>query len=159
MHVLHFDEFSSYHLHWTIVLPMYEGIIFSVLYALSSWNEIQLTDTYTRFLNPHYISALTISVQTTVVTAEVTFIYSDSESVRQYEAYVTSLTSTQRCSRRGDEPPFRCLLRGLQEATEYAILTRVCLLGKPTCEPPITKTVRTELRGSYNFHYLPINTA
>ncbi len=83
--------------------------------------------------------------------AQVTFIYQDPESVRQYEAYVTSLTSPQRCSRLGNKPPLKCLIRGLKEATEYVFLARVCLLGKPTCEHPIKKTVRTELKGSLLF--------
>ncbi len=79
--------------------------------------------------------------------AEVTFTYVDTENVRQYEAYVGSLTSRQKCSSLGSASPYKCQIRGLSEANEYVILARVCLLGKDTCEPPVEKTVRTELRG------------
>ncbi len=118
-----------------------------------SMERKEITDLYIYI----FASALAISVTTTVVAAEVNFIYMDTANVRQYEAYVGSLTSSQRCSRPGDAPPYKCQIRGLREATEYIILARVCLLGKSTCEPPIEKTARTELRGWYDFLPSSIN--
>ncbi len=89
--------------------------------------------------------------------AEVTFTYNGTEKVRQYEAYVESLTSSQKCSRPGDAPPYKCLIKGLREAHVYVIVARVCPFGKSTCDPPIQEFVRTELRGWYNSPYSPFN--
>ncbi len=83
--------------------------------------------------------------------ADVFFTYKDTKSVRQYQAYIGSVTSPQKCSRSGETPPYKCAIRGLKEATEYIIVARVCLHKKPACEPPIEDTARTELRGLYNF--------
>ncbi len=88
---------------------------------------------------------------TTVVVTDVFFTYKDIKSVRQYEAYIGSLASPQKCSRLGDKPPYKCAIRGLQEATQYKVVARVCLHKKPTCENPIEDTARTELRGLYTF--------
>ncbi len=92
------------------------------------------------------VSAVTITIITTVVAAEVTFHYKDAKHVRQYEAYIDN---NRKCSRPGDKPPYKCLIRGLEEAKEYAIHARVCLFGKPTCETAINETARTELRGQF----------
>ncbi len=92
------------------------------------------------------VSAVTITIITTVVAAEVTFHYKDAKHVRQYEAYVDN---NRKCSRPGDSPPYKCLIRGLEEGKEYVIHARVCLAGKPTCEAGINETARTELRGQF----------
>ncbi len=75
---------------------------------------------------------------------EVTFHYKDSKNVRQYEAYVDN---NRKCSRPGDKPPYRCLIRDLEEAKEYVIHACVCLSGKPNCETEVKENARTELRG------------
>ncbi len=92
------------------------------------------------------VSALQISLKTTVVAVEVTFHYKDSKNVLQYEAYVDR---HHKCSRPGDKPPLRCLIKGLEEAKEYAIYARVCLSGKANCEPKVKEIARTELRGKF----------
>ncbi len=86
--------------------------------------------------------------------AEVTFHYKESKRVRQYEAYVDS---SHKCSRPGDNPPHRCLIRDLKEAKEYVIYARVCLTGKADCEPEIKESARTELRGSFLCFYLVLS--
>ncbi len=122
-----------------------------------SFSYLIITNIFVQSLYFYCISAFAIAVKTTVVAAEVTFTYEGTEKVRQYEAYVGSLTSSQRCSRPGDAPPYKCLIRGLSESNEYVILARVCIFGRSRCEPPKTKTVRTELRGWYNCPTFPLN--
>ncbi len=101
----------------------------------------------------HFYNALGLKVKigTSFWVADVFFNYPQAARVRQYQAYIGNLTSPRRCSRLGDEPPTKCAIRGLQEATEYIIVARVCLHKKPDCEPPIEATARTKLRGSYTF--------
>ncbi len=83
-----------------------------------------------------------------------TFHYKDSKNVRQCEAYVNN---SQKCSRPGDRPPHRCLIRDLKEAKEYVIYARVCFTGKADCEPEIKEKTRTELRGKFLCFYLVLS--
>ncbi len=101
-----------------------------------------------------YFSALTITIKTSPEAVEVTFNYKDAKHVRQYEAYVDS---SHKCSRPGDKPPYRCLVRDLEEAKEYVIYARVCLSGKAHCEPEVKENARTELRGKFLCFYLVLS--
>ncbi len=90
--------------------------------------------------------ALKITIKTSTEAVEVSFHYKDSKNVRQYEAYVDN---RYKCSRPGSEAPYRCLIKGLEEAKEYVIYARVCLSGKAHCESEIKEKARTGLRGKF----------
>ncbi len=141
---------------WTYIISSTKApsICFNTLSQYSigitlSLNVIDRPNTEIRTLSivfNYCVSDLQISLKTTVVAVEVTFHYKDSQNVLQYEAYVDR---HHKCSRPGNKPPLRCLIKGLEEAKEYAIYARVCLSGKANCEPKVKEIARTELRGKF----------
>ncbi len=94
-------------------------------------------------------TVLSLSVTTTITTADVSFIYEDRENVERFVAYVNQQGSSQKCSVSPKISPLRCTLKGIREAAEFTVIAQACLREKPTCEPVVMQKARTQLRGPF----------
>ncbi len=98
---------------------------------------------------PHTLSrcsALSITDETTITTAIVTFKHKNPNGIVRYEAFVDSLNG-RKCSVAANAKPLQCTLTGIPEAVNFYIIARACFAGQDTCEPPIDVLTRTKLRG------------
>ncbi len=91
--------------------------------------------------------ALSLTVETSITTADVTFHHTNPSRIVRYEAYVNSLGGNK-CTVAAKVNDPKCTLRGIGEAVEFYVVARACFAGNDNCEPPIEVKSRTKLRGS-----------
>ncbi len=96
-----------------------------------------------------FISALSITAETSITTAIVNFKHANPKGIVRYEAtvrYENGIRGNQ-CSVAASANPLRCRLSGIPEAINFYIVVRACFAGLNNCEPPIDVLSRTKLRG------------
>ncbi len=98
-----------------------------------------------------FVLALSISVETTINTAAVYFVYDGPKPITRFEATIEYLDSDYEykgdgCSVNVTTSPLRCSIQNLYEAVDFNVIARAC--NKEVCERPVVMRERTTLRGS-----------
>ncbi len=104
----------------------------------------------------YFVSELSITYESTITTATVTFHPKNPKNIVRYEAFVDKLTG-RKCSVPANTKPLQCTLRGIPEAVNFNILARACRSGSLGCERPVEMEARTKLRRQYSFYILSYN--
>ncbi len=103
------------------------------------------------------VVALSISVETSIHTATVYFVYDEPKNITHFEANIKYLDSGKQyehggCSVDVTISPWICSIQKILEATDFNVIARAC--NKEVCERPVVVQERTKLRGSYYFYFI-----